>query len=87
MAEPLAGTKLAHTFYGEPKSDTELAHTHGEVAPAPFGVPYIAPKVPDRSKKCRANNDTCKGWRISGSDYCPAHAGLLRHVPAVEEPT
>jgi hypothetical protein len=70
-----------HTAYGEPKADTELAYTHGDVQPAPFGVPYDD-RQPDRSKKCRANNDTCNGWRMSASPYCPVHAGLMRNVKA-----
>lgn len=81
MTQALAGTQLAHTAYGEPKADTELAHTHGDVAPAPWGVPYDDRK-PDRSKKCRANNDTCNGWRMTASPYCPVHAGLMRNVKA-----
>lgn len=51
---------------------------HGAVSPAPFGVPYVPQHLrPHRLKKCRANNDTCNGWKVAGEDYCPVHAGKL----------
>jgi len=85
--EPPAGAVIAHTYSGEPKSDTALEVTrspHGTVEPAVFGIPYEPPYVPpppDRAKKCRAKDDTCNGWRISDSDFCAFHAGKLKQGP------
>jgi len=49
------------------------------------GVIRVAPK-PNRDNKCRAKDDTCNGWAISGSSYCAAHAGKLRRAaPSLAE--
>jgi hypothetical protein len=73
------GVELAHTHWGDPKSDTSIQAAHGNVQPSAFGVPYAySPEAPDRDKKCRANQDTCNGWRIKDSEFCPAHAGVLK---------
>ena len=81
--EPPAGAQLAHTHWGEPKTDTQMALTVsglGEgVEPAPWGVPYTGPDPTiDRAKKCKANDDTCNGWRLKDSEYCAGHAGVLK---------
>jgi hypothetical protein len=78
-SEAPAGTHLAHTMWGEPKSDTSIQAAHGNVQPSPFGVPYIEPPTTAelRAKKCRANDDTCNGWRVRDSEFCAGHAGLL----------
>ena len=28
---------------------------------------------PDRARRCMANDDTCMGWRIKGSEFCYGH--------------
>jgi hypothetical protein len=76
------GVELAHTHWGEPKSDTSIQAVFGNVAPSPFGVPYGGPPPEvDRGKKCKANGDTCNGWRVTDSEFCAGHAGILRPFP------
>jgi hypothetical protein len=82
VADALTGTQLAYSAYGERKGDTSIQAAHGDVSPAPFGVPYAGDEPDpdrevDRSKKCRAKDDTCNGWRTKDSDFCPVHSGLL----------
>lgn len=86
--EPPAGTTLAHTHWGEPKTDVLMSlMTTGNsegVEPSVSGIPYEPPYVappPDRAKKCRAKDDTCNGWRIGGSDFCSYHSGKLKQGP------
>lgn len=79
------GIEPAHSHWGEPKSDVKMASAVGGVSPAenayiPYGTDYVPMaevRVADRIKRCRANDDTCKGWRAHGTDYCPGHLGLL----------
>jgi hypothetical protein len=79
------GVEMAHTHWGEPKSDTSLQGLHLNVSPSPFGVPYAYAIEEDRTKKCRANADTCNGWRMKDGDFCPAHAGVMKPHGAAEE--
>ena len=86
MSDPAVpeGLQLAHTFWGEPDSMVTHAHTATgaggvELIQAPIsGVPYYQEPEPRNPNKCRAENDTCEGWRIADSDFCPGHAGILR---------
>lgn len=73
---------VQHTLYGVPQDQYLQAHTAGpgvRLVPARTSTaPYVPPEPPDRSKNCIAKDDTCKGWRIEGSEYC------MRHDPAVQ---
>lgn len=43
--------------------------------------PFVTAAVsesPNRAKRCAAKDDTCMGWRIKGSEFCAAHAGVFR---------
>jgi hypothetical protein len=86
------GIVLAHTVHGQPDHSVNHAWAVtnpdlGAVQPSPDpGMPYIGDAaangphedLPDpRAKRCRAKDDTCMGWRISNSDFCAAHAGLM----------
>ena len=56
--------------------------------PEPVRPPSaIDPTEPEseRAKRCKAKNDTCRGWKIKDSDYCAAHSGLLN--PRVPRPS
>jgi len=73
-------------MWGEPKGDTEAAFAPQGAKLSMGGVPYepppdeaalIAAEAARRSKKCRAKDDTCEGWRIKDSEFCSAHAGVL----------
>jgi hypothetical protein len=66
-------------MWGEPKGDTGAVFATGIDGAAtsqapPGGVAYQNP----RRKKCRANGDTCEGWRGSGEEYCPGHLEAIK---------
>lgn len=50
---------------------TARVGTVGEVEKAPIGVPYQPKHRPDHL--CRANDNTCKGPKAKGTDYCVGH--------------
>ena len=80
MADPNApaGAVLAHTQWGEPKTDTRAAAAPEGSQPNPWGVPYKPPpRDTSRDKKCKAKDNTCNGWKVTGSDFCAGHAGLM----------
>ena len=37
-----------------------------------------SPMKPRSPKMCVANDNTCKGWKVKGSDFCSGHLGLLK---------
>lgn len=82
------GTALAHSLNGEPVVTTARANAVGEnvqQAQLHSTAPYVSPeerhaKANPRGKKCKAKDDTCKGDRMKGLDFCVGHArsmGLL----------
>lgn len=82
------GIERANTRWGEPANKNTCLGAPGSqpVPDMPSSyepVPQIPenPRKPidhtDRTKKCRANDDTCLGWRIKGSEFCAGHAGVL----------
>ena len=87
MSDPAIpdGLALAHTLWGEPDSSVTHAWTAAGAAGVELiqlrlsGVPYYLAPEPRNPAKCRANDDTCEGWRVGGGDFCPGHAGLLGH--------
>jgi hypothetical protein len=77
--EPPAGAVVAHTLYGALKDDTSSIYALGQVELSTSGAPYLGPDpAVDRAKKCKANDDTCNGWRLKNSDFCAGHAGILK---------
>lgn len=82
------GTALAHTLNGEPTSATARSNSIGEnvqQAALHSTAPYVSPeeriaRSNPRGKKCKANDDTCKGSRMKDLEFCVGHArsmGLL----------
>lgn len=74
------GRVLQHALKGEPLSKVGAMNQHIEgSAPAAHYNGYAAYKdpnavePPDRTKRCKANDDTCMGWATS-SGFCRPHS-------------
>ena len=72
------GIELAYTHWGEPKSDTAMQLVSTDTAPAQGSYTKYRARAAEREKKCKANDDTCNGWRMVNGDFCPMHAGVVR---------
>lgn len=68
---------LQHARVGEPMTKSAPENSRGvNHAPASQyngNAPYKDPKAADRSKRCKANDDTCMGWATS-SGFCRPHS-------------
>jgi len=85
MSDPAVpdGLALAHSLWGEP--DTSVTHSWtaaggamGAVQMAPAsGVAYYLDTVSDPETRdarlCVAKDETCKTWKVHGSDFCVFH--------------
>lgn len=83
------GVELQYTHWGDPKDDVLMSAATGTEAAAvqPASSSYIPYyQETDRSKKCRANDDTCNGWRVKDSEFCSGHAGLMKRDRIADEP-
>lgn len=74
------GIALQHTLGGEPMSGHAPVNQQGEnhAAAARYNgyAEYREPKPKepiDRTKRCKANNDTCMGWATSDG-FCRPHS-------------
>lgn len=57
----------AQAYYGTKVTGYRLAHTDGARQASPSG-PYLG-----REGKCSANEDSCEGFAIKGSEFCVGH--------------
>ena len=61
----------------QPAPDSGIPYYLDEPPETPETPPELPPAASDRSKRCKANDDTCNGWRIRDSELCAAHAGVF----------
>ena len=59
---------LAHTLYGVPIQGIRPASEVPGSKPATASGPYLG-----RGNFCAADEDTCKGRKAKGTDYCMGH--------------
>lgn len=57
----------AHAYYGQPQGDYRRA-AFADARLASASAPYVG-----RGNKCMGNDDTCKGIRAKGTQYCMGH--------------
>lgn len=61
------GAVPAHAYYGQPQGDYRRA-AFADARIAAASAPYVG-----RGNKCMGNDDTCKGIRAKGTQYCMGH--------------
>lgn len=65
-----AGCEPAYSAVGDLVTTAMPAHIQTGTSPAPFtGVDYER----DTDDFCRANDNTCRGRKAKGTDYCMGH--------------
>lgn len=61
------GAVPAHSYYGQPQGDYRRAAL-SDARLAAASAPYVG-----RGNKCMGNDDTCKGIRAKGTQFCMGH--------------
>lgn len=73
----LVGVRIQGGAYGAP---SHVRNRPGGASGTQASLNSTLPYNPPRSKNCTAKDNTCKGWKALGSEYCAVHLknmGLL----------
>jgi len=62
-----------------PESSAAALEVAQQSVTLPEPVDTEALRGPERAKRCHAKDDTCRGWKMTDSDYCAAHTASMRY--------